>query len=143
MSSQTEFRCQCCSVFLCSLCFFLFSTTTLKRFVLLLLLSTPHLSYQDDSDDETPAVRRPHGHSDTLEYMDLSAEEGEETASSEAHSEVPQSVLFFFQLGDQSSFYSGHFLNYMFCVCVQENDLDGSELDSSNDEEEWKSDSSR
>lgn len=30
-----------------------------------------------------------------------------------------------------------------FCICAQENDMDGSELDSSNDEEEWKSDSSR
>ncbi|XP_075906075.1 bromodomain and WD repeat-containing protein 3 [Nelusetta ayraudi] len=67
-------------------------------------------SCRDDSDDEPPAVRRGHGHSDALEYMDLSCEEGEETASSEGHSE--------------------------------EHDLDGSELDSSNDEEEWKSDSS-
>ncbi|KAJ4923250.1 hypothetical protein JOQ06_026355, partial [Pogonophryne albipinna] len=57
---------------------------------------------RDDS-DEDEAARRAHG---VLEFMDLSCEEGEETASSE------------------------------------EGELDGSEMDSSNDEEEWKSDSS-
>ncbi|KAM9359280.1 bromodomain and WD repeat-containing protein 3 [Symphorus nematophorus] len=67
-------------------------------------------SCRDDSDDEPPTSKRAHGHGDALEYMDLSCEEGEETASSEAHSE--------------------------------DNELDGSELDSSNDEEEWNSDSS-
>ncbi|KAI4815866.1 hypothetical protein KUCAC02_005993 [Chaenocephalus aceratus] len=53
--------------------------------------------------DEDEAARRSHG---VLEFMDLSCEEGEETASSE------------------------------------EGELDGSEMNSSNDEEEWKSDSS-
>ncbi|KAM3615994.1 uncharacterized protein V6R79_010680 [Siganus canaliculatus] len=67
-------------------------------------------SCRDDSDDEPPTAKRAHGHSDALELMDLSCEEGEETASSEVHSE--------------------------------DNELDGSELDSSNDEEEWNSDSS-
>lgn len=75
----------------------------LKCFMRLLLLSPSHLFHQDDSDDEPPAVRRPHGHSDALEYMDLSCEEGEETASSEGHSEVPQSFLSSFHLGGQSS----------------------------------------
>ncbi|KAK1899526.1 Bromodomain and WD repeat-containing protein 1, partial [Dissostichus eleginoides] len=59
-------------------------------------------SCRDDS-DEDEAARRAHG---VLEFMDLSCEEGEETASSE------------------------------------EGELDGSEMNSSNDEEEWKSDSS-
>ncbi|XP_010765479.1 bromodomain and WD repeat-containing protein 1, partial [Notothenia coriiceps] len=62
-----------------------------------------HSSCRDDS-DEDEAARRAHA---GLEFMDLSCEEGEETASSE------------------------------------EGELDGSEMDSSNDEEEWKSDSSR
>ncbi|XP_036928040.1 bromodomain and WD repeat-containing protein 3 isoform X1 [Acanthopagrus latus] len=65
---------------------------------------------RDDSDDETPTAKRAHGHSDGLEFMDFSCEEGEETASSDGHTE--------------------------------DNELDGSELDSSNDEEEWNSDSS-
>ncbi|KAK2847016.1 hypothetical protein Q5P01_010015 [Channa striata] len=63
-------------------------------------------SCRDDSDDEPPTTKRVHRGSDTLEFIDLSCEEGEETASSE------------------------------------DNELDGSELDSSNDEEEWNSDSS-
>ncbi|XP_029963961.1 bromodomain and WD repeat-containing protein 3 [Salarias fasciatus] len=63
-------------------------------------------SCRDESDDEPPAAKRTHGRGDTLELLDLSCEEGEETASSE------------------------------------DNELDGSELDSSNDEEEWNSDSS-
>ncbi|XP_073339421.1 bromodomain and WD repeat-containing protein 3 isoform X2 [Pagrus major] len=67
-------------------------------------------SCRDDSDDEPPTSKRAHGHSDGLEFMDLSCEEGEETASSDGHTE--------------------------------DNELDGSELDSSNDEEEWNSDSS-
>ncbi|KAM7413407.1 hypothetical protein PAMA_020681 [Pampus argenteus] len=62
-------------------------------------------SCRDDSDDEPSGTKRTHGRGDALEYMDLSCEEGEETASSE------------------------------------DNELDGSELDSSNDEE-WNSDSS-
>ncbi|KAM9853761.1 bromodomain and WD repeat-containing protein 3 [Aulostomus maculatus] len=61
-------------------------------------------SCRDDSDDEPPTAKRAHSRSDTLELIDLSCEEGEETASSE------------------------------------DNELDGSELDSSNDEE-WNSDS--
>ncbi|TNN69768.1 Bromodomain and WD repeat-containing protein 1 [Liparis tanakae] len=62
-------------------------------------------SCRDDTDDEPHTAKRAHGRSDTLEFFDLSCEEGEETASSE------------------------------------DNELDGSEMDSSN-EEEWKSDSS-
>ncbi|KAF7644935.1 hypothetical protein LDENG_00213400 [Lucifuga dentata] len=63
-------------------------------------------SCRDDSDDELSSVKRTQAHSDTLEFIDLSCEEGEETATSE------------------------------------DNELDNSELDSSNDEEEWNSDSS-
>ncbi|XP_056140108.1 bromodomain and WD repeat-containing protein 3 [Lampris incognitus] len=75
-------------------------------------------SCRDDSDDELPMVKRAQAHkkqrhealsgsqSDFLEFIDLSCEEGEETATSE------------------------------------DNELDGSELDSSIDEEEWRSDSS-
>ncbi|KAM8904009.1 bromodomain and WD repeat-containing protein 3 [Spinachia spinachia] len=62
---------------------------------------------RDDSEDEPHTAKRAHGRSDTLEFLDLSCEEGEETASSEDH------------------------------------ELDGSEMDLSNDEEEWNSDSSR
>ncbi|XP_074535944.1 PH-interacting protein isoform X2 [Halichoeres trimaculatus] len=58
----------------------------------------------DDSDDEPSSTKQA---SDALDFMDLSCEEGEETASSE------------------------------------DNELEGSDLDSSNDEEEWNSDSSR
>ncbi|XP_057694487.1 bromodomain and WD repeat-containing protein 3 [Corythoichthys intestinalis] len=65
-------------------------------------------SCRDDSDEEPPSAKRTHGRSDTLEFIELSCEEGEETASSDGHTE--------------------------------ENDLDGSEIDSSNDEE-WNSDS--
>ncbi|XP_051934298.1 bromodomain and WD repeat-containing protein 3 [Hippocampus zosterae] len=65
-------------------------------------------SCRDDSDEEPPPAKRAQSRSDTLEFIDLSCEEGEETASSDAHTE--------------------------------DNDLDGSELDSSNDEE-WNSDS--
>ncbi|XP_068601910.1 bromodomain and WD repeat-containing protein 3 [Brachionichthys hirsutus] len=67
-------------------------------------------SCRDDSDDESPSAKRSHGHGDAPEFMELSCEEGEETASSDAHSE--------------------------------DNELDGSDLESSNDEEEWNSDSS-
>uniref|UniRef100_UPI003AAF57AB bromodomain and WD repeat-containing protein 3 n=1 Tax=Centroberyx gerrardi TaxID=166262 RepID=UPI003AAF57AB len=76
-------------------------------------------SCRDDSDDELPSVKRAQARkkqrhealfgshsSDGLELIDLSCEEGEETATSE------------------------------------DNEMEGSELDSSNDEEEWKSDSS-
>nr|XP_057935407.1 bromodomain and WD repeat-containing protein 3 [Doryrhamphus excisus] len=66
-------------------------------------------SCPDDSDEEPPPVKRTHGHGDAaVEFIELSCEEGEETASSDAHTE--------------------------------DNDLDGSELESSNDEE-WNSDS--
>lgn len=41
---------------------------------------------QDDSDDDPPVVKRSHGRSDALDFIDLSCEEGEETASS--HTEV-------------------------------------------------------
>ncbi|XP_033487229.2 bromodomain and WD repeat-containing protein 3 isoform X1 [Epinephelus lanceolatus] len=67
-------------------------------------------SCRDDSDEEPPTAKRAHGRGDALELLDLSCEEGEETASSEVHSE--------------------------------DNELDGSDIDSSNDEEEWNSDSS-
>ncbi|XP_045929397.1 bromodomain and WD repeat-containing protein 3 isoform X3 [Micropterus dolomieu] len=62
-------------------------------------------SCRDDSDDEPTSAKRAHGRGDAQEFIDLSCEEGEETASSE------------------------------------DNELDGSELESSNDEE-WNSDSS-
>ncbi|XP_061637817.1 bromodomain and WD repeat-containing protein 3 isoform X1 [Phyllopteryx taeniolatus] len=65
-------------------------------------------SCRDESDEEPPPAKRTHSRCDTLEFIDLSCEEGEETASSDAHTE--------------------------------DNDLDGSELDTSNDEE-WNSDS--
>lgn len=58
-----------------------------------LVLSQSHLSPQDDSDDEPPTAKRTHGRSDTLELIDFSCEEGEETASSEVHSEVSHSPL--------------------------------------------------
>ncbi|GLD57098.1 bromodomain and WD repeat-containing protein 3-like isoform X1, partial [Lates japonicus] len=67
-------------------------------------------SCRDDSDDEPPTSKRGHSRGDTMDFIDLSCEEGEETASSEVHTE--------------------------------DNELDGSELESSNDEEEWNSDSS-
>ncbi|XP_028274720.1 bromodomain and WD repeat-containing protein 3 [Parambassis ranga] len=67
-------------------------------------------SCRDDSDEEPATVKRTHGRGDAVDFIDLSCEEGEETASSDAHSE--------------------------------DNELDGSELDSSNDDEEWNSDSS-
>ncbi|KAF6718804.1 Bromodomain and WD repeat-containing protein 1 [Oryzias melastigma] len=66
-------------------------------------------SCRDDSDEEPPPVKRSHAHKSSLEFIELSCEEGEETASSAAHSE--------------------------------DNELEGSDLDSSNDEE-WNSDSS-
>ncbi|KAM6932903.1 LOW QUALITY PROTEIN: bromodomain and WD repeat-containing protein 3 [Xenentodon cancila] len=66
-------------------------------------------SCRDDSDDEPTPAKRAHGHRASLDLIELSCEEGEETASSDVHSE--------------------------------DNELDGSELDSSNDEE-WNSDSS-
>ncbi|XP_054649152.1 bromodomain and WD repeat-containing protein 3 isoform X3 [Dunckerocampus dactyliophorus] len=66
-------------------------------------------SCRDDSDDDPPPGKRAHGRGDAaLEFIELSCEEGEDTASSDAHTE--------------------------------DNDLDGSELESSNDEE-WNSDS--
>lgn len=51
------------------------------------ILSVP-VYPQDDSDDEPPASKRTHGRSDTVDFIDFSCEEGEETASSEGHSEV-------------------------------------------------------
>lgn len=76
-----------------------------------LLLSQSHLPRQDDSDDEPPTAKRAHGHSDTLEFMDLSCEEGEETASSEVHSEVSHSLI---SLDCEGSFFMGRFLNLLF-----------------------------
>ncbi|XP_061575074.1 bromodomain and WD repeat-containing protein 3 isoform X3 [Cololabis saira] len=66
-------------------------------------------SCRDDSDDEPTTAKRAHGHRPSQGLIETSCEEGEETASSDVHSE--------------------------------DNELDGSELDSSNDEE-WNSDSS-
>ncbi|MEQ2262313.1 Bromodomain and WD repeat-containing protein 1 [Xenotaenia resolanae] len=65
---------------------------------------------QDDSDEEPSTAKRVHGCRGSAEFIEFSCEEGEETPSSEIHSE--------------------------------DNELNGSELDSSNDEEEWNSDSS-
>lgn len=67
-------------------------------------------SCRDDSDEEPSTAKRVHGRRGSSELIEFSCEEGEETASSDVHSE--------------------------------DNELDGSELDSSNDEEEWNSDSS-
>nr|XP_043888141.1 bromodomain and WD repeat-containing protein 3 isoform X2 [Solea senegalensis] len=66
--------------------------------------------HRDDSDDEPSTTKRAHGRGDMSEFFDMSCEEGEETASSDIHTE--------------------------------DNELDGSDLESSNDEEEWNSDSS-
>lgn len=75
-------------------CFFLFRFTTISAQIFaLVLLSQSHLSLQDDSDDEPPTAKRAHGRSDTLELIDFSCEEGEETASSEVHTEVLHSPL--------------------------------------------------
>ncbi|CAL1571939.1 unnamed protein product [Knipowitschia caucasica] len=65
-------------------------------------------SCRDDSDEEPAPVKKSHSRTDPQEFLDLSCEEGEETATSDAHTE--------------------------------DNDLDGSDLDTSNDEE-WNSDS--
>ncbi|XP_038141769.1 bromodomain and WD repeat-containing protein 3 isoform X1 [Cyprinodon tularosa] len=67
-------------------------------------------SCRDDSDEEPSTTKRAHGHKGSAEFIEFSCEEGEETASSDIHSE--------------------------------DNELEGSELDSSNDDEEWTSDSS-
>lgn len=69
----------------------LFATISVQIFAL--VLSQPHLSPQDDSDDEPPTAKRAHGRTDGLEYIDMSCEEGEETASSEVHTEVSHSPL--------------------------------------------------
>lgn len=53
-----------------------------------LVLSWSRLSLQDDSEDEPHTAKRAHGRSDALEFIDLSCEEGEETASSEVHTDV-------------------------------------------------------
>lgn len=75
-------------------CFFLFRFTTISAQIFaLVLLSQSHLSLQDDSDDEPPTAKRAHGRSDTLELIDFSCEEGEETASSEVHTEVVHSPV--------------------------------------------------
>ncbi|XP_033832387.1 bromodomain and WD repeat-containing protein 3 [Periophthalmus magnuspinnatus] len=65
-------------------------------------------SCRDDSDEEPPPVKKSHSRTEPQEFLDLSCEDGEETASSDAHTE--------------------------------DNELDGSDLDTSNDEE-WNSDS--
>uniref|UniRef100_A0A3P8USI4 Bromodomain and WD repeat domain containing 1 n=1 Tax=Cynoglossus semilaevis TaxID=244447 RepID=A0A3P8USI4_CYNSE len=44
-------------------------------------------SGRDDSDEEPSATKRGHGRGDAVEYLELSCEEGEETASSDMHSE--------------------------------------------------------
>lgn len=48
---------------------------------------------QDDSDEEPSATKRGHGRGDAVEYLELSCEEGEETASSDMHSEVMWSTF--------------------------------------------------
>lgn len=63
------------------------------------MLNHSHLSPQDDSDDEPSTAKRAHSRGDALEYIDESCEEGEETASSEMHSEVMHSPL------DESALY--------------------------------------
>uniref|UniRef100_A0A087YEB4 Bromodomain and WD repeat domain containing 1 n=2 Tax=Poecilia formosa TaxID=48698 RepID=A0A087YEB4_POEFO len=67
-------------------------------------------SFRDDSDEEPSAAKRVHSRRGSSDLIEFSCEEGEETASSDIHTE--------------------------------DNDIDGSELDTSNDEEEWTSDSS-
>lgn len=64
------------------------------------MLNHSHLSPQDDSDDEPSTAKRAHSRGDALEYIDESCEEGEETASSEMHSEVMHSPL------DESTLYN-------------------------------------
>lgn len=44
--------------------------------------------FQDDSDEETPTAKRSHGRRGSPELIEFSCEEGEETASSDVHSEV-------------------------------------------------------
>lgn len=66
--------------------FFQFATISVQNFAL--VLSQSHLSPQDDSDDEPPTSKRGHSRGDTMDFIDLSCEEGEETASSEVHTEV-------------------------------------------------------
>lgn len=73
--------------------FFSLVLSTISVQIFAPVLSQFHLSHQDDSDDETPTAKRAHGHSEGLEFMDLSCEEGEETASSDGHTEVSQSRL--------------------------------------------------
>ncbi|XP_021165006.2 bromodomain and WD repeat-containing protein 3 isoform X1 [Fundulus heteroclitus] len=67
-------------------------------------------SCRDDSDEEPSAAKKVNGSRGSAEFIEFSCEEGEETATSDIHSE--------------------------------DNELDGSELDSSNDDLEWTSDSS-
>lgn len=57
------------------------------------VLSRCHLSSQDDSDDELASVKRTQARGDTLEYIDFSCEEGEETATSEVHAQVSHSPV--------------------------------------------------
>ena len=75
--------------------FFSHVLATISVQIFALVLSQFHLSHQDDSDDETPTAKRAHGHSDGLEFMDFSCEEGEETASSDGHTEVLYGILHF------------------------------------------------
>ncbi|XP_008423491.1 bromodomain and WD repeat-containing protein 3 [Poecilia reticulata] len=67
-------------------------------------------SFRDDSDEEPSTAKRVHSRRGSSDLIEFSCEEGEETASSDIHTE--------------------------------DNDIDGSELDTSNEEEEWTSDSS-
>ncbi|XP_062241263.1 bromodomain and WD repeat-containing protein 3 isoform X1 [Platichthys flesus] len=80
-------------------------------------------SCRDDSDEEACTTKRAHGRSDTREYIEFSCEEGEVTPGSDLHSEVPH-------------------LQFYCAFKENDNDLDGSDLESSVDEEEWNSDSS-
>lgn len=67
--------------------------TTISVKIIAPVLSQSHLSLQDDSDDEPTSAKRAHGRGDAQEFIDLSCEEGEETASSEVHTEVSHSPL--------------------------------------------------
>lgn len=112
-----------------------------KLFQTILLFLNEHSSSrvcpQDDSDDEPPAAKRTHGRRGSPGLIEFSCEEGEETASSDVHSEVLQSP----HPCGCVKLWNTNFWDLF--VCFQENELDGSELDSSNDEEEWNSDTSR
>lgn len=101
---------------------------------------------QDDSDDEAVCTKRaqPRKRHRNLEstnsyvesLIEFSCEEGEETASSE--------VGMYLSVNSLNVWYLNCLLILVYAH-IQENEMEASEIDSSNDEEEeeWKSDSSR